>query len=264
MRTLANCEQYRDLISASLDGVLTPEEQQMLDSHLTGCPDCRAAWEQLSALEPMLMELEDPGVDFTDRVMAAAAQTEQDIPFTALPQNRQAGKESRKQLMSWWKPIRTLGALAVCCVLILGIGQFVVRLNGGSFSASDETADTAAATEPEDSAAAETESGPISEDASDSDFAAGDAAADQETAQDSEAGDEAVKIPALVLEGRVYCWTGETAASTDGFAYAGTVADTEANGTEFAGWDYYFDTEHPERCLLTNGQTIQVWQIQSE
>ena len=71
---MANCEQYWDLISYSLDGALTEEEQRRLDRHLAQCPQCRAMWEQLSGLEPELMELEAPPADFADRVMAAAQQ----------------------------------------------------------------------------------------------------------------------------------------------------------------------------------------------
>ena len=75
---MANCEQYWDLISYSLDGALTEEEQRRLDRHLAQCPDCRALWEQLSGLDGALMELEAPAPDFADRVMAAAAETEQE------------------------------------------------------------------------------------------------------------------------------------------------------------------------------------------
>ena len=39
---MANCEQYWDLISYSLDGALTEEEQRRLDRHLAQCPQCRA------------------------------------------------------------------------------------------------------------------------------------------------------------------------------------------------------------------------------
>ena len=70
MSALANCSEYRELISASLDGALTPEEQEKLDAHLSECLDCRTMWEQLSALEPELMELSEPSEGFADRVLA--------------------------------------------------------------------------------------------------------------------------------------------------------------------------------------------------
>ena len=72
MSALAKCSEYQELISASLDGALTPEEQEKLDAHLSECPDCRTMWEQLSALEPELMELSEPSEGFADRVLAAA------------------------------------------------------------------------------------------------------------------------------------------------------------------------------------------------
>ena len=39
---MITCDQALELISASLDLPLTTEEQQMLDQHLDGCPECRA------------------------------------------------------------------------------------------------------------------------------------------------------------------------------------------------------------------------------
>ena len=108
------CEQYWDLISASLDGGLTAEEQARLDAHLAQCPDCRALWEQLSGLDAELMELDSPGPDFTDRVMAAVGTTQQDIPFTDLPPKPHAGPPgpksswppggSRCATWCWWRP----------------------------------------------------------------------------------------------------------------------------------------------------------------
>lgn len=45
------CEAYVELLSASLDGELTPEEQAQLDAHLESCPHCRALHAELSGLQ---------------------------------------------------------------------------------------------------------------------------------------------------------------------------------------------------------------------
>ena len=135
MSALANCSEYRELISASLDGALTPEEQEKLDAHLSECPDCRTMWEQLSALEPELMELSEPSEGFANRVLAAAETLEQDVPFTNLPQDRKPGKETLRRVNAWWKPI---SVIADCCVFVLGGGWFVTHMwNAGSAAPSE-------------------------------------------------------------------------------------------------------------------------------
>ena len=38
---MCTCEEALELISASLDGVLSKEEEQLLHEHLSQCPACR-------------------------------------------------------------------------------------------------------------------------------------------------------------------------------------------------------------------------------
>lgn len=65
-----NCEAYTELISGALDGVLTPEEQAMLDTHLEQCPQCRTLMTELSALDLALNACnEEVPEGFSDRVM---------------------------------------------------------------------------------------------------------------------------------------------------------------------------------------------------
>ena len=45
-----HCENALELLSASLDGVLTPDEEAQLQAHLDTCPDCRALRAELAAL----------------------------------------------------------------------------------------------------------------------------------------------------------------------------------------------------------------------
>ena len=254
---MANCEQYWDLISYSLDGALTEEEQRRLDRHLAQCPDCRAMWEQLSGLDAALMELEAPSPDFTDRVMAAAAETEQDIPFTNLPQNRKPGKEAQKQLNAWWKPVRNLVLVAACCLIVLGLGQFAAQffragssapVTGNGMAAQDSAAagsqeSTAAA--PEESGAATGSSGAGVEVQEDTAGATSGSTADSDSLSTVEGTD------ALILPEGSYVSTGETSPTLpQGFAVTGTLTAEEAGDSGFAGYDYYTSPDQPGRCWV--------------
>ena len=53
------CQHYYELISQRLDGELTWEEEQELESHLADCPSCRALAEQLSGLHEDFSALEE-------------------------------------------------------------------------------------------------------------------------------------------------------------------------------------------------------------
>lgn len=70
-----DCGEYLELISANLDGALSPEELERLNAHLARCPECRALMDDLTALHQGLSAL--PGAQapagLTDRVMAAVA-----------------------------------------------------------------------------------------------------------------------------------------------------------------------------------------------
>lgn len=253
---MANCEQYWDLISYSLDGALTEEEQRRLDRHLAQCPDCRAMWEQLSGLDAALMELETPAPDFTDRVMAAAAETEQDIPFTNLPQNRKPGKEAQKQLNAWWKPVRNLVLVAACCLIVLGLGQFAAQffragssapVTGNGMAAQDTAGgsqeSTAAA--PEESGAATGSSGAGAEVQEDSTGATTGSAADGGSLSTAEG------APGLELSGGRYVLTDETSPTLpQGFGVTGALTVEEAGDSGFAGCDYYTSPDQPGRCWV--------------
>jgi len=66
-------EEYLALISARLDGVLSPEEARRLEEHLAVCPDCQQAEKELRAIHEALCALPrlEPPDGFQERVMAA-------------------------------------------------------------------------------------------------------------------------------------------------------------------------------------------------
>lgn len=252
---MANCEQYWDLISYSLDGALTQEEQRRLDRHLAQCPACRALWQQLSELGPELMALETPPADFADRVMARAAETEQDIPFTNLPQNRKPGKEAQKQLKAWWKPVRNLVLVAACCLVILGLGRFAAQM----FSVGSAGSSTGNGTAAQDSAAAgsqqTTAAAPEAGEATGSNGAGAEVQEDSAGATTGSAADGSLSTAegaaALELAGGSYVATGETSPTLpQGFQSAGALTEDQAGDSGFAGLDYYTDPDQPNRCWV--------------
>jgi len=56
------CEKTIELISASIDEMLEPAEQERLDAHLAGCANCRAELEQLRQAVSLLHEVEPVAV----------------------------------------------------------------------------------------------------------------------------------------------------------------------------------------------------------
>ena len=98
-----SCEEYTELISAALDGALTPEERVRLDAHLRGCPACRALLDELSGLDRALEELNAPVPEgFAGRVMERVA--------------REARPARRKTV--YWKKL--LPAAAVFALVVAG------------------------------------------------------------------------------------------------------------------------------------------------
>ncbi len=64
------CEEFEILISASIDGEATEEEEQILESHLHGCAACQGILNEFSALHTLSQELEtkEPPPGFRQRV----------------------------------------------------------------------------------------------------------------------------------------------------------------------------------------------------
>lgn len=243
MSALANCSEYRELISASLDGALTPEEQEKLDAHLSECPDCRTMWEQLSALEPELMELSEPSEGFADRVLAAAETLEQDVPFTNLPQDRKPGKETLRRVNAWWKPI---GVIAACCVFVLGGGWFVTHMWNAGSAAPSETAQATGKAE-EYSAAA----------------GADDAAALPDSDEE-----RPVVTDRLTLDGRTYVQHSNAAELPDSFSAEGELTEEQAGNSGMAGHSYFTSLEEPGTCWVeafdADGEPYyQVWAMEN-
>ena len=69
---MENCEYYLELISASLDGELSTEDQALLDAHLAECPGCRERLSMFQLLHEQVPHLEEkPPAELVTRVMGA-------------------------------------------------------------------------------------------------------------------------------------------------------------------------------------------------
>lgn len=99
------CDRYFELLSARLDGALTPKEERELEEHLLNCPDCLAVGAQLAALQAGFSELEEvPAPEgFAQGVMDRIGAEKQVIPLFKRPQ------------------LRALAGLAACLVLVAGL-----------------------------------------------------------------------------------------------------------------------------------------------
>lgn len=137
------CETYWELMSCAMDGALTDEERRRLEGHLTQCPECREILKQMQNLHEDMPGVGSAPAGFVDGVMEKAAVTEQDIPFTNLPQDRDVHKTGRDSLKAWWKPITQWCAIAACFLIVCGVGTMANR--SGLFSAENSTGASAPA-----------------------------------------------------------------------------------------------------------------------
>lgn len=116
------CQRYYELISQRLDGELTEDEQQELESHLAVCPSCRALDQQLSGLHESFSDLEEvPAPEgFAQGVM-----------------DRIRMEESKKVIPLFRRPqFKAAAGLAACLVLCAGLyGAGQLNLPGQNVTA---------------------------------------------------------------------------------------------------------------------------------
>ena len=115
------CEQYRERISALLDGELSPTEQAELEQHLRSCADCAAVYQGFMALSGALAgDLAEPPESLRANVMAELRRE----------QIYQANRRAR--------PLRGMLATAACVALLLGAALFSGVLNRSAAVESDQ------------------------------------------------------------------------------------------------------------------------------
>ena len=130
---MTSCEKFTDLISARLDGMITPEEEQKLEEHLACCPACRELAQQMSALHAAFPELEEipAPAGFTQGVMAKIREEQPEpkvVPLTKRPR---------------FKTISGLAACLALCLVLYQTGMVGILGGGRKSDAADPTADVA-------------------------------------------------------------------------------------------------------------------------
>lgn len=125
------CDEALELISARLDGALSPDGEAALEAHLARCPACGALLADLTELHAALDGAEEvpPPADLKDKIMAAVA-AEQVVPFPA-PKKRRPG----------W---RVWGSAAAVLALALLGGGLLRGMNAGGTNAAPMAAGGAA------------------------------------------------------------------------------------------------------------------------
>lgn len=130
---MTSCEKFTDLISARLDGMITPEEEQKLEEHLACCPACRELAQQMSALHAAFPELEEipAPAGFTQGVMAKIREEQPEpkvVPLTKRPR---------------FKTISGLAACLALCLVLYQTGMAGIIGGGRKSDAADPAADVA-------------------------------------------------------------------------------------------------------------------------
>ena len=105
-----DCEQALILISAALDGEITPEEREQLNSHLDRCAECRAIADDFGLISAALTEEIEIPVGLTEQMRAAVKDTSQNRKRTFL---------------------RRYGSLAAMLAIVLSLGAIVMSGAGG-------------------------------------------------------------------------------------------------------------------------------------
>lgn len=121
------CDEMIDLLSASLDGPLTPSEQAAMDAHLASCPRCSALFADLTALRDASGDLEELTAPegFTEKAMAAIrAEESKVVPFPA------------KRRQPW---VKWAACVAAVVVIVTGAVALPSAMNG-SFDMAPESA----------------------------------------------------------------------------------------------------------------------------
>lgn len=124
-----NCNEARDLLSAKLDGELSPEELANLEAHMASCEECAMIYQAYCDMDAQLGQLAEPPAALHESVMETIRR-EKVVTF---PKKR-------------WMFGSGTAVAAVAALLVLAIGGYFPELPIGSMSSSTTAADTATVT----------------------------------------------------------------------------------------------------------------------
>ena len=134
---MRSCDEIVELISASLDGQLTADEQTALDEHIACCPACSALLDDLRTLHAAAADWEDvpAPAGFAESVMkAVAAETTPEKADNVIP------FPTKKTRSSPWKR----WSLSVAAIAIVVLGAVSAPSLMGNFSTKEAAADMSA------------------------------------------------------------------------------------------------------------------------
>lgn len=111
---MAHCDEYLELISAAVDGALSPNQQEKLNAHLASCAECQRLFDDLLSLHAAIADLPPAEIPagLKDRIMdavAAEAENAKVLPF--------APKEKKRSPIRWQ---RWLASAAVLALVVMG------------------------------------------------------------------------------------------------------------------------------------------------
>ena len=133
-----NCEEALALISAGLDGALSPAEAQALEAHLANCPDCAALARTLEGLEEKLPTLAEPAPE--------------GLKKGVMYRIDQATGKAKPPRRGWFGPGTALGAVAAVLVLLVGLKVIPLQRTMNALSSMENAAPVQYAPQPAETA----------------------------------------------------------------------------------------------------------------
>jgi hypothetical protein len=237
---LRPCEEYEDLISAFIDGVLPEADRERLMEHMASCPACQAYFDDQVAIHDAFVRGEAPAPErLASAVMAQVCSTPQ--------------RAKRKPILLRWQ---SYAALAACCALVvLGLWRFrnwqeerkwemlIENFHQDTFVTTADEPEPALRCAPEPAAVSEPDEAPAAPEAYALPAPAAGAQKDgAETAQE-----EPVEEPASLFETLPECflfasgagaWRTELSIAPDG-SFTGAYTDTNAGWEGHPAEQYY-------------------------
>ncbi len=234
------CEEYEDLISAFIDGVLPEADRERLMAHMASCPACQAYFDDQIAIHDAFVRGEAPAPErLASAVMAQVCSTPQ--------------RAKRKPILLRWQ---SYAALAACCALVvLGLWRFrnwqeerkwemlIENFHQDTFVTTADEPEPALRCAPEPAAVSEPDEAPAAPEAYALPAPAAGAQKDgAETAQE-----EPVEEPASLFETLPECflfasgagaWRTELSIAPDG-SFTGAYTDTNAGWEGHPAEQYY-------------------------
>ena len=117
-----------DILNAWIDGIATPDEQQIVDGHLATCETCQRRMDELQAIKAMLSSM--PQVAPPRSFALTPGQAKKPTPIRE--------RTTASNIVRLLPIVRTLSVAAILAVLILG-GSLVLGQDDATFSPGETT-----------------------------------------------------------------------------------------------------------------------------